>query len=370
MQVHYSTKYTYLDVLEVSDVTRIIDSFGFQKIGLVLDSGVNNLFLDSLVVDFKDQLSIAMEYHNESREPFTTDVDQLVECILTNKVDSLVAIGGGSTLDLAKAASVVAKLGNPAISFQGCEFKAKEKLFLFAIPTNAGSGAEATKSAVLFNSETGVKRGINNSMILPDSVILATPLLKGIPDRVFISAIFDGFTHALESYIGQSATDTIRQLSSKAISIYLSQFLDILESKEVKINSEILKASFYAGSAICNSETGPVHALAYPLSEYLGYSHGEAIATVLLPVVELYYEKNLDELSFLLEFGTVRSINELLNILIRIRDDYLPQDTNSKPNLMQFAERSLELKGAVQNSPFVWTFEDSMEVYKRICQSP
>lgn len=368
MEIQYSPKYAYLDVTDVTQVENIINSFGFQRICLVVDSGIKNQFLINLRETLDNKFPFVSEYLNNSREPLTTDVDKLVDFLLTEDSDCLVVVGGGSTLDLAKAAAVVAKLGLKAIDFQGVDFKSRNKIFTFVIPTNAGSGAEATKSAVLFNPKTGIKRGINNVMILPDAVILCTPLLDGLPNRSFIAAIFDGFTHALESYIGNSSTLRTRALSVEAMQIYISQFLDIAKTEVVMHHPDILKASFYAGSAICNSETGPVHAISYPLSEYLSYSHGEAISCALVPVLKSYLEKNLAILEVLLEFEEINTVDEFFDLLLKVKEKYLlyPKVESVEIDVEKFATRSLELKGAIQNSPINWTHADSVRAYEEI----
>ena len=279
------------------------------------------------------------------------------------KPDSIMAVGGGSTLDLMKAISILHYLDTTAANAQGANLEIKQKLFSIAVPTTAGSGSEATKSAVLTNMNAKLKRGINHFRVIPDVAILAPSLLEGIPDKVFVASVFDGFTHALESLLGLSGSKDIKDTAQYALSIFIRQIAQLFHDDSVKVDSQILEASYLAGVSICNSETGPIHAISYPLSEPCNYGHGEAIGLLLPKVLRVYLEKD-KEFQESLESHTGLPADEFIARLEDVYAKYVINLESLKPisDINMLAARSLQLLGAINNSPLNWDESLSRQV--------
>ena len=203
-------------------------------------------------------------------------------------------------------------------------------------------------------------------MVLPDIVFLVPSILENMPEIVFYPSFLDGFTHAYESLIGNSATAETINLCRRSLEIYSKQIS--AGSLDGRYVPDILEASFLAGQAICNSETGPVHALSYPLSENFGISHGNAIGMLLPRILDFY-----DELDPSINLPLIQALNiDSTRGLIRVIEEIVAKFI--KPNFVLpkfydleiLASRSLELTGAMKNSPVSWSKEYSINIYNKL----
>jgi alcohol dehydrogenase class IV len=364
-------KFVYKNVQTSDFVVDKLIEHGFKRLVLVVDKQLNSRISIELTEKIKSEMEVVNFELYSGTEPQTDDLDCFLEKILKLDFDAILGIGGGSTMDFVKAASVLfGKSGqfNSSI-FQGINFDVDSKKTCVCIPSTAGSGAEATKSAVMFNSKTNVKRGINNLEVLPNIVFLIPDILNGIPPKVFYPSLFDGLTHAFESLIGNSSTKQTSKLAIQSLQIYGEQIRN--ENKELFIHNKILDASYLAGVAICNSETGPIHALSYPLSEFLGLSHGQSISLILPKILLLY--SRVDEhlmlpLLRVLEFDNVNSLVARIN---NLNNEFVFKNFSfvTEYDLEKLVKRSMELKGAIKNSPILWNEDLSFEIYNDILNS-
>lgn len=354
------------DAINATFVIQEIKKLKTDGIVIIIDGNIKNLVVDELLNYFYRDLKVCYLLKYPGTEPTTTYIDRVIIELKDLNFEAIVAIGGGSTLDFAKAISVLIfeKKEVSSADFQGTNFSASGKKICICIPTTAGSGAEATKSAVLFNPSLRIKRGINNPLVLPDVVFLVPGILENLPLKILYPSLIDGLTHAFESLIGISATNKTKDLAADALRIYGSYLSSGL--KENPYPRNLLKASFLAGVAICNSETGPIHALSYPLTENFGIPHGSAIALILPRVIELYSEISDSLIADFLNYSNFQSDKSLIHTIDSLNDENLDLKLESNSNLDILAYRSLELKGAIRNSPIPWKFEHSMQIYKEI----
>ena len=359
-------KLVFEDAINATFVVQEIKKLKTDGIVIIVDGNIKNIVVDELLNYFYRDLKVCYLLKYPGTEPTTTHIDKVITEIKNLNFEAIVAIGGGSTLDFAKAISVLIfeKKEVSSADFQGTNFSALGKKICICIPTTAGSGAEATKSAVLFNPSLRIKRGINNPLVLPDVVFLVPGILENLPFKILYPSLIDGLTHAFESLIGVSATHKTKDLAADALRIYGSYLSSGLN--ENPYPRDLLKASFLAGVAICNSETGPIHALSYPLTENFGISHGSAISMILPRVIELYSEMSDSLIADFLNYSNFQSCKSLIHTIDSLNDKYLDLKLESNSNLNVLANRSLELKGAINNSPIPWKFEHSMQIYKEI----
>jgi alcohol dehydrogenase len=364
-------KYVYKNVKSAEAVSLNLLELGIISVILVVDSNINNYMIKEIIKSLQADLNVILIFGYEGGEPQTEELDIFLTNISKYDFHAIIGVGGGSTLDFTKAASVLHKKDVIVDSsiYQGVDFEITTKVTCVCIPTTAGSGAEATKSAVMFNPITNVKRGINNLKILPDIVFLIPAILDNLPGKVFYPSLFDGVTHAFESLIGKSSTKETSILAKKSLLIYRKQ-LNINYSNK-KYHKKVLEASFYAGQAICNSETGPIHALSYPISEYLKLSHGQAISLILPKIVLFYNDINKKLVYPLIDYLGFRDIDSLIAKIEDLNNQYILPNINisDKIDLQTFAERSMQLQGAIKNSPVDWSKEYSMQIYNEIFDS-
>ncbi len=220
--------------------------------------------------------------------------DEMVDRIRQNLpagVRHMIAVGGGSVMDIAKMLSV--KAGDSTRDF----FDGVAPLRQFtvtAIPTTAGTGSEVTNAVSCYLTHLKTKRGINHDLLYPEQSVLIPELMSGLPYRFFITAAVDALVHAMESYLSPQASAHSMLFSQEAIRLLLRGFVK-MEEKGLEARSQdygdYLLASNYAGLAFCSAGCAAVHALSYPLGGNYHIPHGEANQLVFAATFKLYLEK-------------------------------------------------------------------------------
>lgn len=227
---------------------------------------------------------LVLEFNASSHEPKTVDVDRLCEQIISQKGKALprvvVGIGGGATMDVAKAVSVM--LTNPGSSadYQGWDLVKNKAVPKIAVPTLSGTGAEATRTAVL----TGPikKLGINSDYSIYDHAILDPNLLETVPAEQEFYTGMDNFIHCVEASNGSAMNAMGKPFAMQAKAAVENFFLN------EKNYSEFMVSSFLGGCSIANSSVGVCHALSYGIAFILGYRHGIANSIVFNQLHEFY----------------------------------------------------------------------------------
>ena len=227
---------------------------------------------------------LVIEFNASKNEPKTSDVDSVRDDIVAAKGLSLprviLGIGGGSTIDMAKAVSVM--LTNPGSSadYQGWDLPKNPAVPKIGVPTLAGTGAEATRTAVL--SGPIRKLGINSDYSICNAAVLDPTLLTTVPkDQEFFTGM-DNFIHCVEASNGSAMNDMGRPFATQAKIATEDFFL-----KE-KNYPEFMVGSFLGGCSIANSSVGICHALSYGIAFVLGYRHGIANSIVFNHLEEFY----------------------------------------------------------------------------------
>ncbi len=210
-----------------------------------------------------------------------------------NDCDSIIAFGGGSTIDAAKAIGVKAIYPSRDLSsFKKILSVHHKTPFLIAIPTTAGTGSEATVAAVLIDSKTKDKFSINDPVLIPDVAILDDTLLSNLPSKTIAETGMDALTHALEAYIGRSSTIKTNEYALTALKLIQNYLYDFYSDHTNEIaRANMQKASYLAGVSFTKAYIGYVHALAHALGGYYNISHGLANAILLPYVLEAYDKK-------------------------------------------------------------------------------
>ena len=227
-------------------------------------------------------------YDRVEPEPSLLLADQGTTLALETKCDIVVGVGGGSTLDIAKAIAILITNGGKALDYIGLDKISKPGLPKIMVPTTAGTGAELTFTAVFINEETNSKAGMNGQPLYPEVAILDPDLTRTLPPRQTAAPGIDAFVHALEAYTSAQANPISDIYALEAIKL-ISQNLAtaFVNGADMEARSAMLLGSMLAGKALAIAGVGLVHAMAYPLGGAFGIPHGLANA-VLLPFVVQY----------------------------------------------------------------------------------
>lgn len=211
--------------------------------------------------------------------------------LLDFKGEIIVAIGGGSFIDMAKALSILNQFSEDSIIQTVVENKLnKPVLPLVAIPTTAGSGSEATHFAVIYIDKN--KYSISHEDLLPGDVILDSELLKSQSDYQIAVSGIDAFSQAIESMWSLNSTDESRTYSKQAIELLWLNLPKILKTRSDNELGNVMHGAHLAGKAINIAKTTAPHALAYGFTTYCGIPHGHAVALSLPYFIDIHLNVN------------------------------------------------------------------------------
>lgn len=210
--------------------------------------------------------------------PTTEDVDRAIEMFSNDNYDAIISIGGGSAIDVGKCVKMFCHMGTEDWENKLKSVKCVEKIPLIAMPTTAGSGAEATSFAVIYYS--GVKQSVSAKELLPNAVLFDGRCLSSLPLYQKKATVLDALGHCIESYWSVHSTKESKSFAETGIRIILEKFEDYLDGKS-ETNEDMQRAAYLAGKAINVTKTTAGHAMAYKLTTLYGFAHGHAVALCL-----------------------------------------------------------------------------------------
>ena len=220
-------------------------------------------------------------------EPTTSYVDELVAQVRAfspRMPDGIIGIGGGSTMDLAKAISLMLTNPGSAADYQGWDLIKNPAVYHAAVPTLAGTGAEISRTTVLTGPDK--KLGINSDYTLFDQILLDPELLAGVPKDQWFYTGMDCYIHDVESLNGTFLNEFSRAYGEKSLELCRQVYLDDHPDKDDKL----MMASYFGGMSIAYSQVGACHALSYGLAFVLGTHHGIGCCITFDYLDEIYPE--------------------------------------------------------------------------------
>lgn len=222
--------------------------------------------------------------------PTTDTVEEALDLYRGANCQGIIGIGGGSSLDCAKAVGVRAVLPNKPLSELGGVMKVRRPLPpLAAVPTTAGSGSETTIAAVITDAKTRDKYAISDFSLIPDYAVLDPEMTLSLPPGLTASTGMDALTHAVEAFIGRSTTRDTREDALAAVGLIFANLDRACQNgSDLEARRALLTASFRAGCAFTKSYVGYVHAVAHSLGGTYNVAHGYVNAVVLPVALRAY----------------------------------------------------------------------------------
>ena len=220
--------------------------------------------------------------------PSVETVDKATAAFKESGADFIVAFGGGSPMDVAKAVGVTAKYGGSITEYEGAHKVPGSIIPLIAIPTTAGTGSEVTAFSVITDHSRDYKLTVFSYEILPAYAILDAELLTTAPASVAAACGIDAFIHAEEAYISTAASPFSDAMAEKAMSLIGKNIRRFVANRgDIEAAEAMLVGSLFAGIAFSFARLGNVHAMSHPVSAFFDVPHGVANAVV-LPVIAEY----------------------------------------------------------------------------------
>lgn len=220
--------------------------------------------------------------------PSTDTVAKAAEGFKSSNADFIVAFGGGSPLDVAKAVAVIASYGGNITDYEGGGKVPGPVVPMIAIPTTAGTGSEVTAFSVITDHSRNYKLTVVSNYLLPAYAILDPELITTVPKSTAAACGIDAMVHALEAFISKAASPFSDLFAKEALRLIGTSIRDyVLDRSNLAACESMLTGSLFAGIAFSHARLGDVHAMSHPVSAYFDVAHGVANA-VLLPTIVDY----------------------------------------------------------------------------------
>lgn len=274
-----------LDVLRQKNISSVL---------LVTDQGIRSLGLTKNMEDKIVEGGVKLFVYDKTvPNPTTDNVDEALQLYKQNSCEALIAFGGGSVMDCAKATGARVVRPNKSLSKMKGVLKVGKKLpLLIAVPTTAGTGSETTLAAVITDSKTRHKYAINDFPLIPHYALLDATLTVGLPKHITSTTGMDALTHAIEAYIGRSTTKQTRKCAKLAVKAIFENILEVYNNgQNLTARQNMLEAAYNAGLAFTKSYVGYVHAIAHSLGGKYNIPHGLANAIILPYVLKRFGKK-------------------------------------------------------------------------------
>lgn len=254
-------------------------------------------------------------------EPTLECVDTIVDLGRAENASIVVAVGGGSCIDAAKAAAAVIPEGSAKVAdfFTGARSIEKPGLFMAALPTTAGTGAEITSNAVLTDADLKIKKSIRSPFMVPNVAIIDPELTISAPPTVTAASGMDAFTQALESFTSANANTTTRSLAKSAVAkIFANVASATADGYDLTARTEMAEGSMLSAMAFSQSGLGAVHGLAHPIGSLLKLPHGKVCAILLPKVMEWNKIACESDYAELADACGLKNANELITAVERL----------------------------------------------------
>ena len=280
----------------LEDLADIIKGYGMKSAMIVYDGGVKAAGIAGKVVAQVEKAEIPyVIFDGVIPNPTNEVVEEAAVKAKEAKVDGFVAVGGGSSIDLAKAVNVLMTNPGKIGEYGGMNMVKNPCLPLIAIPTTAGTSSEITNVSALIDTEKVIKYVVIDNNIVASDVIADPELTRTVPKSVTAATGMDAITHAVESYISNMATPLTEYNALKGLSIlYPNLPKAVADGNDMDAREQMMLGCIITGFSFSNANLGLVHGIAHTLSAHFGLPHGMANACV-LPYVMRYNAESCPE---------------------------------------------------------------------------
>ncbi len=271
----------------VDRVGELACGIGARKVLLVTDQGIVSAGHADRVRQLLTDVGLTVAMFDRVREnPTTHDVDDCLAIAKSAGVDTIVGLGGGSSMDTAKGCNFLFTNGGRMQDYWGIGKAAKPMLPLIAIPTTAGTGSECQSFALIADERTHQKMACGDPKAAARIAILDPALTVSQPRRVAAGTGIDAITHAVETAVTRKRTALSAMFSHKAFKLAVDSFPRVMRNPgDLEARGRMLLSAALAGTAIENSMLGAAHSAANPLTARYGIVHGQAVGMMLPAVV-------------------------------------------------------------------------------------
>lgn len=272
----------------LAKLPEVAEKSGGKKAFIISGPHLNKMGIVQSCVDALKAKGIESSVFTETEgNPSVETVDKATEVFKISGADFIVALGGGSPMDVAKAVGVVARYGGSITEYEGADKVPGDIIPLIAVPTTAGTGSEVTAFSVITDHSRNYKLTVFSYKLIPSYAILDAELLTTAPVSVAAACGIDAMVHALEAYISTAASPFSDAMAEKALELIGANIRCYVANRgDIEAAENMLVGSLFAGIAFSWARLGDVHAMSHPVSAYFNVPHGVANAILLPTIVE------------------------------------------------------------------------------------
>ena len=276
----------------VKRLNQALECFGAVHPLFVTDQGLTKIGLADKALDILKENHVDYVFFNDiAAEPSDTVVEAVLDQIVKNNVDCVIAFGGGSTMDACKAALIVHANGGCIEDYEGVDKGKKKSLPLIVIPTTAGTGSEVENTFIISSNKIKRKMVLVSRTAIPDYSICDPELTLTLPPRLTLGPGMDALAHAMESYLSKGSSPLSEIYALKAMNLIYNNLAECVNNgSNLEARTNQLLGSMLAGSAMSNSGCGVCHAVTAPLGAYFHITHGDANAMCLAQAMKFNAE--------------------------------------------------------------------------------
>ena len=364
----------------LSKLGELAKESGAKKFLLIGDPALERHgFIQKALASLNEAGMSGQVFQGVEPEPYLDNVEQAADLGRSIEADLVIGLGGGSTMDTAKAAAVLLTNDGKAEDYVGLDKVGLPGAGTIMVPTTAGTGAEVTFTAVFTNRETKAKGGINSPYLYPNIALLDPELTLPLPPGVTAQTGMDAMTHAVESVSSRSSSIFTEALALTAVRLIGDNLRRaVFHGEDIEARENMLMGSLFAGLALADAGVGAAHALAYPLGGFYRIPHGLANA-ILIPYV-MEFNLPAAERSFALiaramgepvdglpprraadaAVDSIRTLCEDIGIPSSLAEIGVPGD-----DIPKLVEGALKVTRPVENNPRKLEKEEAQYIYER-----
>lgn len=272
-------------------VKRYVKNFSLTSPIVITDPGLLNASWAKTIFKQLEELDVKYYIFDKITEnPKDYEVEEASKILKNYNCDSIIAVGGGSVIDAAKAAGIICTNPGSIKDYEGIDKIIHPMPPIICVPTTCGSSADVSQFAIITNTEERYKMAIVSKSLIPDISIIDPKTLITLPKELLISTSLDALTHAFEAYVSLGSSPVTDIFSLKAIKLIFETLPKAVDDpKNINYLEDLMLASLMAGLAFSNTSLGMVHAIAHSIGGYKNIRHGTCNSILLDSVIDFNY---------------------------------------------------------------------------------
>ncbi len=362
----------------LSQIQSEIQRLGCNKVMVVTDPGIVQAGIAGRLEEILAKAGIAFDRFDQvTPDPSLEVASKAIDALRASGAQVVIGLGGGSAIDIAKTAALLADTGGKLNDYFGIDLVPKPGRRTVIIPTTAGTGSEVTPIVILSDEAEKLKKGIVSPYLIPSVALLDPVLTIGLPPQVTAATGMDALIHGVESFTSKNAYPMTDMLACRAIELIAANIRTAYANgQDLSARGRMLEGSLLAGMAFANAGVTAVHAFAYPIGAEFHIPHGVANSIMLAPVMEFNMLGNLKKFARMaallgentagmserqMALATVQALRTLSADLQIPK--HLSQFGIKEADIPMLAEGVMKVTRLLANNPRAMTQKDAERIY-------